>query len=286
MSIISYAQNFEDVMLWRALKHIEKGFYIDIGAAWPVYDSVTKLFYEHGWSGINVEPNVSLYCELVKDRTNDINLNVGISKDKGEFDFFIVGETGLSSANKELSEKLANQGMSVSSIKTNFMTLNDVWDQYVKQAEVHFLKIDVEGLETSIIQSNDWSKHRPWILVVEATLPSSQIPSYIDWESMLFNADYLFAYQDGLNRFYVASEHSELLATFSFPPNVFDGFIKFECNADIIKENQSLKEEVNDLKKLLNDVIASHSWKLTEPLRNTMRFISRFSKKLRDTTRD
>ena len=26
---ISYAQNFEDVMLWRALKHVEKGFYID-----------------------------------------------------------------------------------------------------------------------------------------------------------------------------------------------------------------------------------------------------------------
>ena len=32
MSFISYAQNFEDVMLWRALKHISEGFYIDIGA--------------------------------------------------------------------------------------------------------------------------------------------------------------------------------------------------------------------------------------------------------------
>jgi len=47
MSLISYAQNFEDVMLWRALKHINKGFYIDVGAFSPDNDSITKFFYEH-----------------------------------------------------------------------------------------------------------------------------------------------------------------------------------------------------------------------------------------------
>ncbi|HZF37393.1 MAG TPA: FkbM family methyltransferase, partial [Blastocatellia bacterium] len=46
MSFISYAQNFEDVMLWRALKHIDRGFYIDVGANDPDLDSVTKAFYE------------------------------------------------------------------------------------------------------------------------------------------------------------------------------------------------------------------------------------------------
>ena len=56
MSIVSYSQNFEDVMLWRALKDVENGFYIDVGANHPAIDSVTKLFYENGWSGINIEP--------------------------------------------------------------------------------------------------------------------------------------------------------------------------------------------------------------------------------------
>jgi hypothetical protein len=42
--ITSYAQNFEDVMLWRALGHIENGFYIDIGAFDPSVDSVGKGF--------------------------------------------------------------------------------------------------------------------------------------------------------------------------------------------------------------------------------------------------
>ena len=53
---ISYAQNFEDVILWRALKHVENGFYIDIGAQDPVIDSVSRGFYEKGWRGLHVEP--------------------------------------------------------------------------------------------------------------------------------------------------------------------------------------------------------------------------------------
>jgi hypothetical protein len=31
MPFVSHAQNFEDLMLWRALKHIDRGFYIDVG---------------------------------------------------------------------------------------------------------------------------------------------------------------------------------------------------------------------------------------------------------------
>ena len=45
MRFISYAQNYEDVMLARALRGVEKGFYIDVGAQDPVNDSVTKSLY-------------------------------------------------------------------------------------------------------------------------------------------------------------------------------------------------------------------------------------------------
>ena len=36
--------------------------------------------------------------------------------------------------------------------------------------------------------------------------------------------DYVFAYFDGLNRYYVAAEHDELLAALRVQPNVLDGF--------------------------------------------------------------
>jgi len=89
---------------------------------------------------------------------------------------------------------------------------------------VHFLKVDVEGFEEAVLRGNQWQLHRPWVVVVEATLPMSQTESYQGWEPILLNADYLFAYADGLNRFYVAKEHANLLEVFKYPPNVFDEF--------------------------------------------------------------
>ena len=56
MPFISYAQNSEDVVLWRALRDVEKGFYVDVGATDPEVDSISCAFYERGWSGINAYP--------------------------------------------------------------------------------------------------------------------------------------------------------------------------------------------------------------------------------------
>ncbi|RAI25815.1 FkbM family methyltransferase, partial [Rhodoplanes serenus] len=61
----SYAQNFEDVILFRALKDVTVGSYIDIGAQDPVFDSVSLAFYERGWRGTHVEPSRN-YSELLR----------------------------------------------------------------------------------------------------------------------------------------------------------------------------------------------------------------------------
>lgn len=53
---ISYVQNFEDVILYRALQTVPLGFYLDIGASHPDIDSVGHAFHEKGWSSIHVEP--------------------------------------------------------------------------------------------------------------------------------------------------------------------------------------------------------------------------------------
>ena len=61
-------------MLWRALKHVERGFYIDVGACAPEEWSVTKAFYDRGWRGINIEPDPGYHRQLLAARTRDINL--------------------------------------------------------------------------------------------------------------------------------------------------------------------------------------------------------------------
>ena len=66
--MISYSQNFEDVLLNRFFKGKEEGFYIDVGAFDPVFLSDTKHFYDLGWSGINIEPMPSGYEKFCEQR--------------------------------------------------------------------------------------------------------------------------------------------------------------------------------------------------------------------------
>ena len=75
-TFVSYAQNSEDVVLWRALRTIANGHYIDVGACDPVEYSVTKAFYDRGWSGINVEPVESYAAKLRKSRPRDTTYEV------------------------------------------------------------------------------------------------------------------------------------------------------------------------------------------------------------------
>ena len=52
-------------MLWRALRHVDRGTYIDVGAAHPVIDSVSAAFFERGWSGVHIEPEPT-YAALLR----------------------------------------------------------------------------------------------------------------------------------------------------------------------------------------------------------------------------
>lgn len=236
MSFTSYAQNFEDVMLWRALKHIKNGFYIDIGGWSPDVDSVTLAFYENNWSGINIEPNPIFYKEFNEKRTRDINLQVAVAEKAGKLVMNFLDNPGLSTLDDNIAEKHIRDGLKANREEVKVETLDSIWQQYIKPTQdVHFLKIDVEGFEFSVIKSNNWKQNRPWILVIEATLPMSQEENYSDWEPVLLKNEYLFAYADGLNRFYVAKEHSELLNAFQYPPNVFDKFVRIRNIGDLVR---------------------------------------------------
>ena len=65
-----------------------------------------------------------------------------------------------------------------------------------------FLKIDVEGHELSVISSADWVKKKPLVVVVEAIDAITLEPNHEEWEPLLLDAGYTFAYFDGINRFY------------------------------------------------------------------------------------
>jgi FkbM family methyltransferase len=222
---ISYAQNFEDVMLWRALGHVERGFYIDIGAQHPVTDSVSKAFYERGWRGVHIEPVPEWVALLRQDRPDEIVIEAAIGDYNGILELSVIPDTGLTTALTEYAQRhQAEGGYAYSVIRVPCLTLDNVLRDIAAGKEVHWLKIDVEGFERQVLSGWDPSAFRPWIIVVEATIPLSQEPDFERWEPFLTEADYHFSYFDGLNRFYIAKEHRELASAFSYPPCVFDNF--------------------------------------------------------------
>lgn len=223
MTVISYAQNFEDVMLWRALGHVRNGFYVDVGAQRADVDSVTRLFYEHGWRGINVEPVGQWHQELVAKRPRDVNLKVAAGRAEGEITLNVFSDTGLSTAVDTYASAHEQSGFDRQVERVPVRTLKSICEEF-HVAPIHFLKIDVEGFEADVLAGADFDLIRPWIVVVEATLPNSRITNFEVWESLLLNARYEFVYFDGLNRFYVAEERRELQKSFLAPPNVFDDF--------------------------------------------------------------
>ncbi len=225
MTYISYAQNFEDVMLWRALRHVKNGFYIDIGAQDPVVDSVSLLFYEHGWSGMNVEPTAQYYNMLLAARKRDTNFQVTIGTNNSGSTFYTFDGTGLSTADKETALRHSKAGFSFREVEVGVLTLDSLFEALPDDQIVHWMKIDVEGQEQQVLESWVTSKVRPWILVIESTKPLTREETFLAWEANVTSKSYRFAYFDGLNRYYVSAEHEELLEAFRVPPNIFDGFV-------------------------------------------------------------
>jgi FkbM family methyltransferase len=226
MSFISYAQNLEDVILYRSLRDVERGFYVDVGAHDPLVDSVTRAFYERGWRGINIEPNGEYLAALERDRPEDINLMTVVGREPGETIFYEVVQTGLSTTNSEYARRHAETGYQVRPHRMPCTTLDAICREH-RIETIHFLKIDVEGGEREVLEGFSFAEVRPWVVVAESTEPLSPRDVSQNWEPLIVSRGYEPVYFDGLNRFYLAVEHPELKQRFTSPPNFFDHYVTY-----------------------------------------------------------
>lgn len=240
---VSYAQNGEDILLYRALGGVQQGRYVDVGAADPVSDSVTLAFYQRGWRGINLEPSPAAFQRLAALRPDDINLNLAVGDVEGTTSFFVVqGADVLSTVSSDQLQELRRQGFHSREIQVPVRRLQSILAAH-PIGPVHFLKIDVEGFERAVLAGADLRNFRPWIILIEATAPNSQVPTHGQWEDLLIAADYRCVWFDGLNRYYVSAEKAELAAAFQVQPNVFDRFVKYSealANAQLSEANTRL----------------------------------------------
>lgn len=267
MAFVSYAQNYEDVMLWRALGHLQAGFYIDLGAFHPDNDSVTRAFYDRGWNGINVEPAPAAWEAMVAARPRDVNLNVAVGRAPGRTIFHVAqeGASGLSTMDARSAARFDGLRVTAELVEMEVETLAAICARHKPSGDIHFLKIDVEGTERAVLEGADFVRWRPWIVLLEATAPMSTEEVHGEWEHLLTAAGYRFTWFDGLNRFYLAAERFEALAVhFRTPANVFDDFVRAKESewASRFDESERKRKDVQALSERQEAVIDAHEAEL------------------------
>jgi FkbM family methyltransferase len=200
--LISYAQNREDLYLWALLAHRTPGTYVDVGCNHERLHSVTRLFYEHGWRGINIDANPKMEAEFsVRPRDQFVLAGVGESEAELIFRDYPLHD-GLSTFDDAIKAIHEASGYPHVDRSVRVRTLSSILEE-LDVTSVDFLKIDVEGLEASVLRGLDLSVVRPAVIVAEATRAD-------DCDAVLFPERYRVEFFDGLNRYYVDDDLDDI----------------------------------------------------------------------------
>ena len=166
----AYAQEGEDILLNRIFNNKSEGFYIDIGAHHPKRFSNTYLFYKKKWKGLNIDAMPGSMRAFSKKRPRDINVELAVMEQRGIATYFKFNDPALNGFSEQIS--LARNGflghVIEDRIEIEGQPLFEILNQYMpKDSLIDFMTIDVEGMDFEVLRSNDWSRYRPKLVLVE-----------------------------------------------------------------------------------------------------------------------
>ena len=156
----------------------------------------------------------------------DRNIQCAIALNEGEIDLFVAPPDNYGASTLVQQFARIADGKSWPSQRVTCRRLSVILEELGIE-NTDFLKIDVEGSELVVLESLDFTRFKARCVVVEATVPNSQEPSYSTWEPVLLEAGYLFSLFDGLNRFYFHQSEPEIGAAINHPACVFDHYVRF-----------------------------------------------------------
>lgn len=170
----SYAPSFSSAGEDMILRHIVgsdkmDGFYVDVGAYDPVRFSNTYFFYLNGWRGINIEPRPGSRALFDRVRPRDTNLEMGISAERGELTYYVVGEDStMNSFSREFLEHIDMLGAVQREVSVPVLPLSEALSRHLPEGQtIDFMNVDCEGHDLAVLESNDWERFRPRLVVVE-----------------------------------------------------------------------------------------------------------------------
>ena len=171
----AFSQHGEDLitpeLLWRFGRDVKEGFYVDIGAYHPWNASNTATLYLQGWSGIAVDPNPYMAAIFRSERPRDIFVEAAVAGHEGTGTYYSFDPAASSNTlDPEWAESVVRtQNVAVEeerSVKT--LTLASLLNDHLPEnTTIDLLNVDVEGLDYTVLESNDWERYRPSLIAVE-----------------------------------------------------------------------------------------------------------------------
>lgn len=201
----SYSQEGEDVVLAALIGNKLNGFYVDIGAHHPFKFSNTYIFYQKGWTGINVDGTPNSIIPFNAYRPRDTNIETVVSDKSGLVDFSVYKEKALNGiATKKRLTRNENAGYKVfGHAKLNTVELSTILDRNMApNRKIDFMNVDVEGHELEVLKSNNWSKYKPAYILVEIVYSTVEEISNDEVYKYLTNLNYILIAATGRSVFF------------------------------------------------------------------------------------
>jgi FkbM family methyltransferase len=181
----SYSQMGEDLVLCDLLHDgmkIQRPTYVDIGAADPVQASNTYLLHQTGGHGVLIDPNPAFQARLRRYRPNDVIVEAGVGiTDERSADYYVIRDAPMrntfSKGDVEYLRKRAGREVVERVLKMPLIALNRLIAETLGTAP-DLLSTDVEGLDLAILETLDFQKYRPAVIIAE-TQPHGPIPDLL-----------------------------------------------------------------------------------------------------------
>jgi FkbM family methyltransferase len=191
------------------------GYYLDVGAGWPLEGSNTYFLYQRGWRGLLVEPLSDTWWSTLRYRPGDWLYPIAASNRTGNAVLRVCEHCSSLEPDWPIQETRSPliEVAPLSFILNEFPTIRD---------GCHLCSIDVEGHEKQVLEGIDFQTFRPLVFIVEALKFSPALgydaggapilpvreELWPQWEPILLEAGYRFYKKTttGLNRFYLRSD--------------------------------------------------------------------------------
>ena len=160
----------EDRVVGELLQFINKGFYLDIGAHHPKFESNTYSFYKRGWRGVNVDLS-SLSIRLFDlYRKHDINICAAISNFNAKGKLYEFGRVScINTLDEKFAQKVSkNTGLPYQTKEIDILTIKSVLSSAKKKIpQIDYLNIDCEGVDLQVLEGFPFEHYRPCVITIE-----------------------------------------------------------------------------------------------------------------------